>query len=290
MHLYNECVIIDVVSVMKFENIDKELQQYRKIRDLSTIGIFLSIIIFFVSTILGFLTLGTCLVLVFVFSGKCKTVGKNVFNNYIVPKLEEAFDDFKYNEYSDISDDIIYESEVIDIGNRIRTSVVSQGYYRDVSFVQTGVISEHVSRDSDGDSSTTTLFKGRLIILGVSLFDNDGVVKIISHKSQYSIRHRGLDKTTLNKEIENYYNIYVSGSGLSIPEKFLDHIMEMTKSFPQYIFNFKVEKDRLYVSIDNIVPEVYSLESVEKVTQENIDLLIKKDSYFITNTISNILD
>jgi hypothetical protein len=64
----------------------------------------------------------------------------------------------------------------------------------------------------------------------------------------------------------------------------------MARIYQKYTFNLKIEKDKIYMSIDNIIPEAYNVKSIYRLSKKNMDSLIKKDSYFITNTISSILD
>lgn len=284
---------------MEFHDINQELQSYRKKRTIWGCVIPISFVTFFISSIGKVSLIGALSMFVMIlsicmmclYSSKCSKIDSDVFKKYLLPRLHEAFKEFEYNKYQGIDRTIIKNLKFIDSGNRIKISDNIQGYYRDVSFVQSGVLCEYETRDSDGDTHTETTFAGRVIILGVSMFSDEAMIDIISHNNKKTSRKKfPLRKVTLNKEIENYYDIYVSCDGLSLSEKFLDHLTMMAKSFPYYDINVRIEKDRIYIAIGNIERKAYSLESIGKLNKENLDMLIKKDSYFITNTISSILD
>lgn len=283
---------------MDFNKIEIDMAKNKKtsliFTTLAIISFIICIFCFFLSItgpilFLSIVLLIASIIVAAIYSGKCNEINDRVFYKYIYPKLEEAFEEFKYDKHSGIDDKIVDDLRFIDSGNRITTSNLMQGYYRGVSFVQSGVLCQRISEDSDGDTETTTTFSGRVIVLGVSLFNEDGYVDIVGGNRFYlSFNH--MSKVTLDSEIERFYDIYVSNLGLSVPYKFLEYITTLTQSFSQYTFNFRIEKDRLYIAIEKISRKPYSLDSLDVANKDNIDFLIKEDSSFITNTISNILD
>lgn len=211
-------------------------------------------------------------------------------NEYIFPCLNEAFKDFKYDDIHGMNSKIIDELEFIDSGDRIHSFNTMEGYYRDVAFIQSGVRCDDYYRDSDGNNKVRVVFSGRVIILGLSLFQGKGFVDIVSTNSfEYKMK-TAAKKVTLTNELEKYYDIYVSNDGISLNESIMDYFTSLAKNYPEYKFYFRITSNKLYLVIDGINTIPYSIKNLDYINKEELDLLIKKESCFITNTISNVLD
>ncbi len=283
---------------MEFYDIDKKLQVYRLKKKIwgwiSAISFLMFIISLGLDYVLWIVISAFMLVISIAMStnngAKCSKIDSDIFNQYLLPNLEASFRDFQYNSQDGIDQAIIEKLKFIDAGNKIATHDLMEGYYRDVSFVESGVLCQYEHEDSKGNIIADTKFTGRVIILGISMFSDDAVAELISHNTHTRIGVYSLRKVTLNSEAEKYYDVYVSKEGLSLPLRFLHHMAIMAKTFPDYDINVRIEKDRMYISIRGIERKAYSLESLETINKENLDILLKKDSYFITNTISSILD
>lgn len=222
---------------------------------------------------------------------KKSQLSNEIYHNYIYPKLHEAFDDLKMNSLEGINRDIIRNLGFIDTGDRIETSNTMEGFYRGVSFVSCGVRCTETHRDSDGDLDTEVTFSGRLVMIGASLLDSDGFVDILDktmHYKRFRLRTR---KVTINHPAESMYDIFVDSQGQSLPQKVLDYLVEIKKLHPSCEFYFRFTNDRVYMLIENASVVPYTLPwNLDDIDEEKVDFIIKKDSSFITNTISLILD
>lgn len=81
--------------------------------------------------------------------------------NVVKAALEEVFDDVTFTPKSGIPYDVVYSTGMIQTGNRYSSNDLVAGEYKGVKFTQSDVCIEEETVDSDGNTSTTTIFQGR---------------------------------------------------------------------------------------------------------------------------------
>ena len=279
---------------MDFEKLNMEFQKIKRSNKFvwAGFGFFIAGVIF--GSVI-FLMIGAIILIVFMtISAKYKIttydkIKDEIYDGYVYPCLNEAFRDFKYNPSRGMDTKIIKSLPFINLGNRVYSFNTMEGYYRNIAFVQSGMRCEREQNNS-GNSRTQITFSGRVIIFAVSLFEGDGFVDVIS-SNHFSYRLKSkTKKVTLNNKLDRYCDIYVSNDGITLSESVMDYFADLAINYPEYKFYFRITNDKLYLVIDGIDEVPYSIKNLEYISQDMLDLLIKKDSCFITNTISNILD
>lgn len=277
------------------ENYKKEIKKYTIMIIFSVIFLVTFLILlkvhfmFFIGFVISIIFLIYSIILDTQNASGYASIRNKIFNKYMLPALNGSFACFRYDKYKGLDHKMIRRLKLLDTGNSIYSDELIEGYYRGISFIQSSVLCEHESTDSDGDNHSCTTFSGRIIILGASLFYDEGHVHIIHHKNRNYRRLKNMRKVTLNEEVEDYYNIYVDREDISIPKGFLAHITEIARAFPKYICSFSILNDRIYMVVEGIHRDLYNLKRLNKIDQESLESLIKQDSFLITNTISSIL-
>ena len=208
-------------------------------------------------------------------------------NQYLIPRMREFFSELEYEATNGLQDSTIRELKLIATGDSIHTSDLYKGRYRGCSFIQSDVRCTETKRDSDGDRHTTTVFSGRVIIIGISPI-KEGEVKITPKwNTAYKVR-KGAIPLNYNHPIVEDFNIFGS-SEIELPRYFLDHIVSFKQAFYRQKFYYKILNDRIYIAIDNI-NELYDVGKCMDTSIEAMDKIIKRDSAFFTNLISLIID
>lgn len=205
---------------------------------------------------------------------------------YVVPRMMEFFSDFEYKPTHSLQPATIREIKLFNYGDSIYTDELIQGRYRGCSFIMGNVKCTQTNRGSDGQYHVSTVFNGRLIIIGTSVIRN-GEVTIKPKEFLPSFLKRG-QKLEYNHSICDKYEIRGSDY-IELPKYLLDHIENFGTIFKKYKFYYKIVNDRIYLAINHI-GKLYDVGNCKNNSIEEIDEIIKKDSVYFTNLISLILD
>lgn len=87
---------------------------------------------------------------------RCKV--KDFINNAV---FQQMFDSVSFNAESGYDKTLMRDTALIDLGNRYSSNDYLQGVYKKVKFSRADVLSQDETTDSDGDTHTTTLFRGQ---------------------------------------------------------------------------------------------------------------------------------
>lgn len=238
-----------------------------------------AMIIIFLGTIIGMLGL------VFIGGAQSKNI-KGFKEEYVIPRMMDFFSDFEYKLDDSLQTSTIRTLKLFDTGDTIHTDELIKGRYRDCSFAMGNVKCTETHRDSDGDTHTTTVFSGRLIIIGTSVIDEGEVT--IRPRRMFSYPFRRGQILEYDHPICDRFEI--RGTDYTeLPKYLLDHINSFANIFSKYKFYYKIVNDRIYLAIDRI-EDLYTVRNFSDTSLETIDEIIKKDSVFFTNLISLILD
>ena len=125
----------------------------------------LTILLFIAAGPLGLIGI-PCLIVLFVLTSRWTKQYTSCFKEEIVRGvLEEVFTDLTFLPAQGIPAETVASTGMIQMGNRYASNDLITGRYRGVGFTQSDVTIEDESTDSDGDTTTTTLFCGRWIML-----------------------------------------------------------------------------------------------------------------------------
>ena len=212
---------------MDFEGMNKKFQSHKAKILLWNVVLILSFVVMSICYIIdtpisnvfkviaGFMFVFSIVVLGLI-TIKYKEIDSKVLQEYILPTLNNEFKEFQYDAPTGINEGIVRYLNFISGWNRIEISNHVQGYYRNVSFVESGVLCEYEYQDMEGDYRAKRKFSGRVIVLGISLLDSDEYVEIVSQVNSDYRKPDGVKKATLNYELEKTHDIYVSSNELSL--------------------------------------------------------------------------
>ena len=157
---------------MNFDELENTRQKYA---DKLRIGIFL-IIGLFVTLVIGGLLFGSLAIVIFslglIFTiiyfiriNKFGVEYKKQYKAYFVEKnLKNLFTDLKYDHNLGMPREVLSATKMIRTGDIYSSNDFASGKYKDVGFTQADVHIQEEHTDSDGDTSYTTVFKGRWMV------------------------------------------------------------------------------------------------------------------------------
>lgn len=219
--------------------------------------------------------------------------GLNIHKNKInfkkeclIPRMREFFSEFEYLCDDGLQRKTIRDLRLIPTGDAIYTHELIKGRYRGCSFVQGNVRCTETTKDMDGEESTSTVFWGRVIIIGLSVI-KEGEVKIFPNRYGLFFNRDGV-KLNYNHPVSEKYTI-IGSDMIELPKYFLDHVATFGDIFNKYAFYYKIINDRIYIAINGI-NGLYDVGKGTDTSVETIDEIIKKDSAFFTNLISLIIE
>lgn len=90
---------------------------------------------------------------------------RTAYKAYFVEKnLRQTFTDLKYSHEAGLAKEALLTTQMINTGDVYTSNDLTTGKYKDVAFTQADVHIQTESTDSDGDTTYTTIFKGRFMI------------------------------------------------------------------------------------------------------------------------------
>lgn len=169
---------------MKFEDVEKIRVQYKNklVKSfLISAGVTAAIVLiaflitshtrFSIVTILPaifmsvFFAFVTSVIIVTLITRKDAIAYKKAYKAYFVEQnLMQTFADLKYDHSAGLDKQILKNTEMINTGDRYSSNDLTTGKYKNVAFTQADVHIETESTDSDGNTTYTTIFRGRFMI------------------------------------------------------------------------------------------------------------------------------
>ena len=96
---------------------------------------------------------------------KENTIYKKAYKAYFVERvLAQTFTDLQYSHELGIDKGVLNATQMINTGDRYHSNDLTTGKYKNVAFTQADVHIETESTDSDGNTTYTTIFRGRFMI------------------------------------------------------------------------------------------------------------------------------
>ncbi len=192
------------------EELFEKLRGMQKKAGISVAALLLSlvalVITFKLAGAFGFIFVGTALIAGIFAVRTNKAYTACYKENVVRTVLGEVFDDLIFEPGNGIDEDTVYGTGMVQVGDRFSSNDLIAGTYHGVRFRQSDVHIEEETHDSDGNTSTSTLFRGRWIMLEFNkTFRAD--MQVISKHFFASKRKGGLftkKENKLNKiELEN---------------------------------------------------------------------------------------
>lgn len=150
------------------EELETRLRQLQKKAGISVGGLMLSIVLaivlFLLAGALGFLGIAAAVVFGIFAARNSKRYTTYYKENVVKAALAEVFTDMTFEPKFGISREVVASTRMIQMGNRYSANDLITGKYHEVAFTQSDVCIEDETTDSKGNTSTTTLFKGRWMI------------------------------------------------------------------------------------------------------------------------------
>ena len=104
------------------------------------------------------------LLVIFVSSKRSKAYAAAYKQSVVKDALCEIFTDVSFYENEGINKDIIRNTQMMTTGDRFSSNDLVMGRYKSIPFMQSDVHIEDRHTDSDGDTTYTTIFRGRWMI------------------------------------------------------------------------------------------------------------------------------
>lgn len=90
---------------------------------------------------------------------------RRTYKAYFVERnLRAVFSDLHYNHDAGLSESLLKVTGMVNTGDRYHSNDLTTGRYKDVGFTQADVHIETEHTDSDGDTTYTTIFRGRFMV------------------------------------------------------------------------------------------------------------------------------
>lgn len=83
---------------------------------------------------------------------------------FVLNSLQMVFTDLKYDPNSGIDESIIFDAQIMNMGDRYSSNDYISGRYKNINVIQSDVLIEKETRGSNDRKSWVTLFKGRWMI------------------------------------------------------------------------------------------------------------------------------
>lgn len=151
------------------DNILKKIEDARKmtIRNLFLLLLVLVLLFFLLdpSSNLCFCLIAFVIIITFVkYSVDKGKFDKLYKDNIVLACLQDVFTDVEYRPYEGISESKIAATKMMNTGNCFSSSDYVKAKYKDIAFECSDVLIQHMTTDSDGNSSYTTIFMGQWYI------------------------------------------------------------------------------------------------------------------------------
>lgn len=241
------------------------------------------------------------LIICIIWVNSAKAVYSKKYKDYFVLRgLTNIFTDLYYEPSSGISSNVIYDTEMMTIGDRYSSNDYVMGKYKDIKFEQSDVHieEEHEYTDSDGHTQRTyvTIFRGRWLIFD---FNKEFKANIeVCHKRFYGARRgRGLfssnkynkvkmESEAFNKEFKVYAQSEHEAFYILTPA-LMEKIQRLTGSVKgRFLFCF-VDK-KLHIGLNNNTDSFEAPTVFKRINEEKELNKVSNDMKIITMFVDEL--
>lgn len=220
------------------------------------------------------------------------TYRNNYFQKFVRKEFDKEFDNVQA-DIRGIKEDLVYQANLILSGNTFSSNDRITGTYRGMKFTKADIHMQNERTDSNGNTSTTTYFKGQWIVLeGIEKGIKQLYVvndKLATPSRTHWFKEGDFEKVqTESIEFNKAFDIH-SRSAVDAFYFLTPHMMERFLSYPSKDgFGFSVKGHRAFFAIDS------GRDSLEgslfrPVEQKDFDL-VHRDIETIKTTIDVILE
>ena len=300
---------------MKFEDVEKAREVYKqKLMKKIWIAIAASVIITLIisasnsgGSLFGFIVtfFGVTmfvsifsLVIILLSSRSYSQQYRTAYKAYFVEKnLQRIFTDLKYNHNSGLAKEVLSSTQMINTGDVYYSNDLVTGKHKDVAFTQADVHIQEQHTDSDGNTTYTTIFKGRFMIFEFPKKFNFRLEVV--EKWFGASRIPGKDKTTGRKfekiqlespEFNKIFNTYAEDGFEAfylLDPAFIHNILELDQQYKGKLFLGFIDNKLIAGLNDN--KDAFEPPSVFKQIDEAAETeKIAKEIRLITHFIDNL--
>ena len=300
---------------MKFEDVEKAREVYKqKLMKKIWIAIAASVIITLIisasnsgGSLFGFIVtfFGVTmfvsifsLVIILLSSRSYSQQYRTAYKAYFVEKnLQRIFTDLKYNHNSGLAKEVLSSTQMINTGDVYYSNDLVTGKHKDVAFTQADVHIQEQHTDSDGNTTYTTIFKGRFMIFEFPKKFNFRLEVV--EKWFGASRIPGKDKTTGRKfekiqlespEFNKIFNTYAEDGFEAfylLDPAFIHNILELDQQYKGKLFLGFIDNKLIVGLNDN--KDAFEPPSVFKQIDEAAETeKIAKEIRLITHFIDNL--
>ena len=213
----------------------------------------------------------------------------------IKPVFDKFITDCEFHPEMGIDKGYIRELKAIQMGNIYHSEDFVSGTYKDVNFCRADIVIKNEIRDSDGDTNTTTYFKGQWMIFEFNKSFKHNV-QILDKKFSYAIKNNifsnSEDKRTKmnfeNKMFNDKFKVYANSQEEAfyiITPPIMEAIINLSNNISGKLMLF-FDDNKLNVAINS---KKDSLEpSYKKDASGAIDTTIKEAQYELGNIVNFI--
>ena len=192
-----------------------------------------------------------------IFTASDKQKYSLMYKNYFVTRsLNRIFEDVQYNKRG-IKKDVIESTNMINMGNHFESNDYVEAKYKGVNFCQSDVEVEKETVDSDGNSSTITLFQGRWLIFNFN--------KEFKSNVQVSGKRFGNDSLYVGYGDKKYKTIGDNSSIVEYQNMRYSKVKMESEAFNKMFRVYtQIEHDAFYILTPQIMEKLLNLANLYK--------------------------
>lgn len=179
-----------------------------------------------------------------------RTAYKKYFSHRMLAGILKGY---HYDHSAGIGSKDLLETGMVNLGNKYHSEDYTSGRYRDVGFVQADVLNQDEYTDSDGDTHTTTLFRGQWMVFE---FPRSFVSKlaVVGGRCRETIYARKMEKfETESIEFNRRFKVYMQ-DGVEmfylLDPKMIEKLQALSDEFNGAVSLLFIDK-KLHIALNN---------------------------------------
>ena len=225
-----------------------------------------------------------------------RDTGKNYRKAYkayfVSDALSKVFTDYRFNSDNGISKFEIQKTGMMKTGDVFKSNDLVTGKYKNINFTQSDVHIQDESTDSDGNTTYTTVFKGRWIIFDFKK-DIDKKLAVVGKGFRGALvgKHGGYKELELeSSEFHKHFHVYAQDGFEAyyvLDPAFMERVMSLAIKHNDNVY-LAFTDGRLHIGIhdgkDSFEPPSYKKSIDEQAEKQKV----YKDIKVITDIVDNL--
>ena len=304
------------MDIKELKKLQKEIIKKNKILNITSIVLFLTIIIIATSILLinkanteqiifcliviAFLSAIICIVIIaliksILINKKIKTFKQEFKTIFVLNSLKKYFENLTYNAEKGFDESLVEKNNMIDTGDSFHSNDYIEGTYKNINFSQSDIHIEekHEEEDSDGNKKEVwvTTFLGRLMIFDFNKTFKANLQVVSNHFYARSLKNKiKYNKIKLeDPEFNKAFTVYAENEHEAfyiLTPHFMDRIKEITNKLNCEIMFFFTD-NKLHIAINNS-KDSFEWNVLKPINEQTIEENITKDIKVITDFIDEL--